>query len=84
MNNVTQLPQREFDLPMEVLGVLKRHAEPSISEIAHDIEMQHQRRFDTSDYVQAIERLEMLGWEILEYQDVDVTRYSLVTGGNAA
>lgn len=84
MNNVTRFPRREIDLPMEVLGVLKRQAEPSIGEMAHDIEMRHQRRFDASDYEQAIERLRALGYDVLEYQDVDVTRYSLVTPKGAA
>lgn len=81
---IHQFPQREIDLPMEVLGVLKRQAEPSISEIAHDIEMRVGQQFERADYERAIERLEALGWEIIDYPDVDVTRYSLVEPEGAA
>ncbi|WP_328717285.1 hypothetical protein VO226_05540 [Halomonas elongata] len=47
MSNVTRIRpvvRPEIDLPMEVLGVLMRQAEPTLGEIAHDIETHHDPR----------------------------------------
>lgn len=85
MSKVTKFPQRpEFDLPMEVLGVLMRQAEPTVHEIAHDIEMATGHRMDSATFVAALQRLRELGYEILEHDDPDGVRYELVQGGNAA
>jgi len=84
LSNVTYIGYAEFDLPMEVLGVLMRHAEPTAAEIAHDIEMSHQRRFAAEEIVDAIHRLLQLGYRVLAHNDPDGVRYELVTGGSAA
>lgn len=84
MTNVTQFPARELDLPMEVLGVLMRQAEPTVHEIAHDIAMSHKYQLDSAAFVAALNRLRELGYEILEHDDLDGVRYELVQGGNAA
>lgn len=87
MANVTQLHpvvRHEFDLPMEVLGVLYRQAEPTLGEIAHDIEVHHQRRFTAEEIGEAIVDLDHLGYEIRAHDDPDGFRYELITGGNAA
>ncbi|MDV6318780.1 hypothetical protein [Chromohalobacter sp. HP20-39] len=86
MSNVTQFPgcRPEFDLPMEVLGVLMRQAEPTIGEIAHDIEMHHRYQMDSAAFAVSLKRLRDLGYEILEHDDPDGVRYELVQGGSAA
>lgn len=84
MTNVTQFPAREFDLPMEVLGVLMRQAEPTVHEIAHDIAMNHRYQMDSAAFAAALQRLRDLGYEILEHDDPDGVRYELVQGGGAA
>jgi len=85
MSNVTYIGNRaEFDLPMEVLGILMRHAEPTAHEIAHGIEMSVQRRFATEEVVDAIHRLLQLGYRVLAHNDLDGVRYELVMGGSAA
>ncbi|MBW5801162.1 hypothetical protein [Halomonas elongata] len=87
MANVTQLHpvvRTELDLPMEVLGVLMRQAEPTVGEIAHDIEVHHQRRFDAANIENAIGWLQVFGYEIHEHDDPDGVRYELVTQGGAA
>ncbi|WP_280568192.1 hypothetical protein [Chromohalobacter sp. 296-RDG] len=86
MTNVTQFPGRapEFDLPMEVFGVLMRQAEPTVSEIAHEVEMQHKKRFCAGTYRCAIKKLRALGYEIHEHDDPDGVRYELVQPEGAA
>ncbi|WP_277810663.1 hypothetical protein [Chromohalobacter canadensis] len=84
MTNVTQFPAREFDLPMEVLGVLMRQAEPTVHEIAHDIAMNHKYQMDSADFAVALNRLRDLGYEILEHDDPDGVRYELVQPEGAA
>ncbi|MDC8803916.1 hypothetical protein PRZ61_10760 [Halomonas pacifica] len=87
MSNVTRLHpvvRHEFDLPMEVLGVLMRQAEPTAGEIAHDIETHHGRKFRIAEVVDAIRRLLQLGWRIEAHNDPDGVRYVLVQGGSAA
>ncbi len=69
---------------MEVLGVLMRQAEPTVGEIAHDIEIYHQRRFDAASIESAIGSLRVFGYEVHEHDDPDGVRYELVTGGSAA
>ena len=78
MINVTQLPSRELDLPMEVLGVLRRQAEPTVHEIAHDIAMNHRYQMDSAAFAVALKRLRDLGYVIREHPDVDGVRYELV------
>ncbi|MDL4862957.1 hypothetical protein NPJ88_011480 [Halomonas elongata] len=87
MTNVTRIRpvvRPEIDLPMEVLGVLYRQAEPTLGEIAHDIEVHHQRRFDAVELVDAIHRLLQLGYLIEAHDDADGVRYELVQPEGAA
>jgi len=84
MTNVTQFPAREFDLPMEVLGVLMRQAEPTVHEIAHEVDMQHKKRYCAGSIRCAIKYLRARGYEILEHDDPDGVRYELVMSGGAA
>lgn len=84
MTNVTQFPARELDLPMEVLGVLMRQAEPTAGEIAHDIAMNHHYQMGSAAFAVALKRLRDLGYVIHEHPDVDGVRYELVQGGSAA
>lgn len=73
-----------MDLPMEVLGVLRRQAEPTVHEIAHDIAMHHQRQFSAEEIVDAIHRLLQLGYRIEAHDDPDGVRYELVQPEGAA
>lgn len=87
MTNVTRIRpvvRPELDLPMEVLGVLYRQAEPTLGEIAHDIEIHHQRRFDAASIESAIGSLRVFGYEVHEHEDPDGVRYELVQPGGAA
>lgn len=86
MTNVTPIGARRpaLGLPMEVLGVLMRQAEPTVCEIAHDIEMQHRQRLVASDITGAIASLRALGYEIHEHDDPDGVRYELVQPEGAA
>ncbi|WBF19235.1 hypothetical protein [Halomonas elongata] len=87
MTNVTRIHpvvRHELDLPMEVLGVLYRQAEPTVHEIAHDIEMHHGYRMDGPAFIAALQHLRRLGHTIHEHDDPDGVRYEVVTGGSAA
>lgn len=66
-----------IDLPMEVLGVLRRQAEPTVHEIAHDIDIHHRRRFTAEEIGEAIVDLDFLGYEIRAHDDPDGIRYEL-------
>lgn len=83
MSNITPL-QPPLDLPMEVLGVLMRQAEPTAGEIAHDIEAQHRQRLSAEEIVDAIHRLLQLGYRVEAHNDPDAVRYELVQPKGAA
>lgn len=84
--SIHQFPRTEFDLPMEVLGVLMRdpHHFGSLGGIRDEIEDQHGRTFADEQIEEALEQLQRLGWEIVEHYSDDGHGYELIVGGNAA
>ncbi|RKQ97123.1 hypothetical protein C7446_2542 [Kushneria sinocarnis] len=69
---------RHLKLPDAVLNVLRRIADPSIEEIAHEVESNGGGRHDLQALLGAICILENRGYYIVEHDDLDGIRYELV------
>lgn len=84
MSNVEYM-KPSIDFAMCVLKVLQDQAEPSAGEIAAAVSLVMRRHVELGEVESGIRFLRsFMRYDILDYPDVDVTRYSLVEGGSAA